>query len=76
MPNVNIRSFEFDDALDFVEWLGMINLQCDLESGAVDSFITTYETPEPFISLGQVKMLQWRGFYTATQIQAFFTRLK
>lgn len=75
-PQIDLDNFDTNDSHEFLEWLGMIALQGDLTNGKSDSFITTYETPEPSITLGQVRVLHWRGFYSATQVEAFVSYLR
>lgn len=75
-PQIDLDNFDTKDSHEFLEWLGMIALQGDLTSGSSDSFITTYEAPEPTITLGQVRVLHCRGFYTATQVEKFVDYLR
>lgn len=55
------------EAADFAEWLGMVALDGDFE--VEDDFISTYETPKPNVTLGQVKMLTWQGMIPGKSIQ-------
>lgn len=72
--SVKVPEVDFDvvEGEELVEWLGMISLGCDLENECTDNFINTYETPVPNTAVGQVKVLQWRGFYSAEEIQRLF----
>ncbi|KAJ3653277.1 hypothetical protein Zmor_012537 [Zophobas morio] len=63
------------DDYDFVEWLGMVALQGNVTDGEPDNYVTTYQTPEPNQQVGQIKFLQWRGFFTTTQIARFYNKL-
>lgn len=54
----------------------MVALGCDLESGRPDNFMNTYQTPEPNDVLGQLKILQWRGFFTSKEVKDLFERLR
>lgn len=75
-PQIDLDNFDTNDSHELLEWLGMVALQGDLTSGSLDNFITTYEAPEPNITLGQVKVVHWKGFYTASQIESFLDYLR
>ncbi|KAL3280599.1 hypothetical protein HHI36_003831 [Cryptolaemus montrouzieri] len=47
---------------------GSLNKQLD--------FISTYVTPEPYIYLGQVKILRWTGFFSGRVVADFLLELE
>ncbi|KAL1491122.1 hypothetical protein ABEB36_011765 [Hypothenemus hampei] len=51
----------------FTEWMGMACLDGDF-SGNMDNYVNSYEPPEGSITLGQVRVLVWRGFYQPNQV--------
>lgn len=75
--SVKVPDFEVENnnGDDFVEWLGAFSVQANVD-GSVDDYISTYETPTPFTEYGQVKFLQWRGFFAHQKIEEFFEKLK
>ncbi|KAK5646843.1 hypothetical protein RI129_005307 [Pyrocoelia pectoralis] len=64
---IKVPNFTMDNIHEFVEWLGMFSLESDLGGGG-ESYLSTYETPQPYQEYGQVKFLQWRGFFSSQQI--------
>lgn len=74
--SVKVPRIDFDEGEDFVEWLAMLSLGCELESECPDDFINTYQTPEPNTVVGQVKILQWRGFFSSEEVQRLFDYLR
>ncbi|CAG9771973.1 unnamed protein product [Ceutorhynchus assimilis] len=64
-----------DDIIDFVEWLGMVSLDADF-SGNMENYVNTYESPEPNVEMGQVRVLTWRGFYSSNQVMEVFDYLR
>lgn len=63
------------DVVDFVEWLGMVSLDGDLGTDDPGNYRTSFVTPEPNEKYGQVKFLQWRGFFTVTKIKELINDL-
>uniref|UniRef100_A0A1Y1NIQ9 Uncharacterized protein n=1 Tax=Photinus pyralis TaxID=7054 RepID=A0A1Y1NIQ9_PHOPY len=64
---VKVPDFTVDEVDDFIEWLGVFSLESNLGGG--DEYLSAYETPQPHQEYGQVKFLQWRGFFTSHQIR-------
>lgn len=75
VPLLDLENFEQDDCEDFMEWLGMLSIQANMENDN-EEYISSYETPEPNKELGQVKVTEWRGFYSNKQIAIFFSKLR
>lgn len=69
VPIVELNKMENEEIVDFMEWLGMLSLEADLEKDCSDDYVNSYVTPTPNINLGQVKLFQWRGLFTSNQIQ-------
>lgn len=69
VPVIDLELAENDDILEFMEWLGMLSLEGDLEKDSLTDYVNSYVTPIPNIYLGQVKCLQWKGLFTSEQIQ-------
>lgn len=69
VPTIEIDKIEKEDVADFMEWLGMVALEGDLETNCPSDYVNTYVTPTPNVETGQVKCLQWRGLFTYQQIQ-------
>lgn len=65
-----------DGAFELVEWIGMLSLKGDLESGTPDGYVTTYEAPEPNRQFGQVRYLEWKGFFSEKAVVGFFEELR
>lgn len=65
-----INNFDKDDSdpsyelAELTEWLGMYSLGADLEIGAPNNYVTTYEVPTPNRVYGQVSFLKWTGFFS------------
>lgn len=76
VPRIDLEHVESEDAAEFCEWMGMLCMGGDLNSGAPDNFLTSYVVPEPCETVGQVKILQWRGFYTSEKIILFIDALR
>lgn len=66
-PTLDKTNVKESDIVDFVEWLGMVSVDGDFTED-VDTFLNTYESPEPNIELGQIRVLVWRGFYQTDQV--------
>lgn len=75
-PHFNLENCDRNDCLEYMEWLGMVALNADLESGSPSDFITTYEVPEPNTISGQVRLLTWKGLFSSKKIELFFNRLR
>lgn len=69
VPLINLENIVTEDVLEFMEWLGMLIVGCDLEKDDLNDYVNSYVTPSPNVEVGQVKCLQWRGFFTVNQIQ-------
>lgn len=61
---------------DIVEWMGLVALDGDLTCHEPDDFTSTYDIPEPKCHVGQVKHLQWRGFFTQEQVTSLWHALR
>nr|CAD7206566.1 unnamed protein product [Timema douglasi] len=61
---------------ELIEWLGAYSVGADLQSGAPDNFVNTYEPPVESILLGKVVYLQWTGFFTHLRIQKLFAAIR
>ncbi|XP_060534799.1 ribonuclease P protein subunit p40-like [Cylas formicarius] len=61
--------------LEFVEWLGMVSLEADLD-GDVESYINTYECPEPNVDAGLTQVLQWRGLFLPRHVETLLVALQ
>lgn len=70
VPLINENYYEI------VEWMGLVALDADLTSHGPDDFINTYEIPEPKCHVGQVKHVQWTGFFTREQITNLWQALR
>ncbi|KAH1024587.1 hypothetical protein HUJ05_004049 [Dendroctonus ponderosae] len=66
-PTLDEATVEESDVVDFVEWLGMVCLDGHF-SEDLNAYANQYTTPEPNVALGQVRTLQWRGFFHSHQI--------
>ncbi|KAK9737672.1 Ribonuclease P 40kDa (Rpp40) subunit [Popillia japonica] len=71
----NFENCDRDDCAEYVEWLGMLALDVDVEKGSPIDFFNTYEVPVPNISLGQVRILTWSGFFSSKRLEIFFNAL-
>lgn len=76
VPHVNFDNADAVESSEFVEWLGALALGVDLENGSPDDFINTYQTPEPNATFGQVRILQWRGFFSSKEIKQLFDLMR
>ncbi|KDR22204.1 ribonuclease P protein subunit p40-like [Zootermopsis nevadensis] len=65
-----------DDALELIEWLGAFSIGADLDSGAPDNFVNTYQCPLETNDVGAAAHLQWTGYFTYSQIHRLFDRLR
>ncbi|KAJ8967908.1 hypothetical protein NQ317_000590, partial [Molorchus minor] len=74
VPEIDFNNVDQNDIVSFVEWLGMISINGDLEH-QMENYTSTYETPFPNRILGQVTHLQWIGLFSATKIGTFITEL-
>lgn len=66
-PTLDQATIEDSDVVDFIEWLGMVCLDGHF-SEDINAYANQYTTPEPNVAIGQVRMLQWRGFFQSRQI--------
>lgn len=73
VPVIDFEQFEIEDGFKLIEWLGMCSIEANFD---LDEYFSSYKTPEPNIEYGQVKFVQWRGFYSKKQIESFVNRLK
>lgn len=71
-PELDLPSLTEDGAREFLEWLGM--LAAGAEMGP-DEYLSAYETPEPSREFGQVKVLEWTGFFSERQLAEMLPRL-
>lgn len=76
MPIVDFENVKAEQAFEFAEWVGMLSLKGDTENGAPDNYLTTYEVPEPNQVLGQVRYLEWRGFFSEKDVAGLFEELR
>ncbi|KAK9302858.1 hypothetical protein QLX08_005264 [Tetragonisca angustula] len=60
----------------FFEWLGVLSICGNLNNDAKNDYVNTYKCPSPFINVGQVRYLQWTGFFTRKQIKSLYTVVK
>lgn len=74
VPVIEIDKVEKDEIVDFMEWLGMVSLEGDLETDNSSDYVNSYTTPVPNVEIGQVKCLQWRGLFTSDHIQELISR--
>lgn len=74
-PLIDFENCDRDDCAEYVEWLGMLALDVDVEKGSPIDFFNTYEVPVPNISLGQVRILTWSGFFSSKRLEIFFNAL-
>ncbi|KAK9882486.1 hypothetical protein WA026_021828 [Henosepilachna vigintioctopunctata] len=72
IPNLD----EFDDeaSANFIEWLGMLCIGGSLNERL--DFISTYSIPEPSTYTGEVKILQWRGFFSSKDVARLIKQLE
>lgn len=75
VPRVPFTSDTVEDVSEFVEWLGMVSLDGNLETNDPGNYQTSFVTPEPCEKFGQVKFLQWRGFFTITKVKELINDL-
>ncbi|KAF5281241.1 hypothetical protein FQA39_LY05127 [Lamprigera yunnana] len=71
--NYIVKVPKLENVSEFVEWLGLFSLDVDFQ---FDNYLTTYETPRPYEEYGQVKFLQWKGFFTCQRITKLLEELK
>lgn len=69
VPVIEIEKVDKDEVVDFLEWLGMVSIEGDLDTNNSSDYVNSYVTPVPNKEIGQVKCLQWRGFFTCEHIQ-------
>lgn len=74
VPTIEIDKIEKEEVADFMEWLGMVALEGDLEKDCSSDYVNTYVTPTPNVETGQVKCLQWTGLFTCEQIQELISK--
>lgn len=74
VPIIELETVEKEEIEDFMEWLGMLSLEGDLEKDSPSDYINSYVTPTPNVDVGQVKCLQWRGLFTADQIKELIAK--
>lgn len=74
-PKIDLNTFDLNDGYDFVEWLGMLTLECEFED-KTDGFLSTYSVMEPKENVGQFVVLEFRGFYHPEQILKFYENLR
>jgi len=74
-PKISNTSIDKDEIVDFIEWLGMISVDEDFSEN-VDDYVNSYEVPIPNSEMGQVRCLQWRGFYQSHQINGLLNFIK
>lgn len=69
VPIIELGEAEKEEIVDFMEWLGMLSLEGDLEKDSPSDYINSYAIPTPNTDLGQIKCLQWRGLFTTDHIR-------
>lgn len=77
--SVKVPEIDFNDpseSEELVEWLGMLTLGCDLDSEKTDDFINSYQSPQSNTTVGQVKILQWRGYFSAQEVKRLLDYLR
>ncbi|XP_069694723.1 ribonuclease P protein subunit p40-like isoform X1 [Periplaneta americana] len=65
-----------EDALELMEWLGAFSIGADLKEGDTGDFLNSYQYPLENVDVGAVVQMQWRGYFTASQIHALFDELR
>lgn len=76
VPVIDIEKADKEDIEDFLEWLGMLSIEGDLETDSPSNYVNSYTAPVPNVELGQVKCLQWTGLFTCEQIQGVISKFK
>lgn len=72
-PIIDFIDSNIDDCHDYVEWIGMVTLNADLDQ--TSEYLSSYKLLEPNQLYGQLKILEWRGFYSNVQLKKFYNKL-
>ncbi|XP_033330504.2 ribonuclease P protein subunit p40 isoform X2 [Megalopta genalis] len=67
---------EEGDNNTFFEWLGVFSISGELKNVKPDDYVNTYICPSPSMDVGQVKYLQWTGFFTRQQVTSLYKAIK
>ncbi|XP_031825879.1 ribonuclease P protein subunit p40 [Nomia melanderi] len=67
---------EDSDNDKFFEWLGVLSISGELKNTKSDDYVNTYVCPSPSVDVGQVKYLQWTGFFTRQQVTCLYKAIK
>ncbi|XP_017793865.1 PREDICTED: ribonuclease P protein subunit p40-like [Habropoda laboriosa] len=60
----------------FFEWLGVLSISGDLKNDKNNDYVNTYKCPPPSTDVGQVRYLQWIGFFTRKHITHLYNVVK
>ncbi|GJQ84575.1 hypothetical protein Trydic_g239 [Trypoxylus dichotomus] len=74
-PIIDFENCDQHDCAEYMEWLGMLVLNGDIENGSQVDFVNTYEVLEPNVTIGQVRIAVWRGFFTCKRLEMFFNKM-
>lgn len=79
VPTVDSKVFREDGQFrcEFLEWLGYLSV-CgnNIEQDeTVSDYLSSYEIPEPNEVVGQVRMLQFKGFISNSKVETLLKRL-
>ncbi|XP_056642250.1 ribonuclease P protein subunit p40-like [Diorhabda sublineata] len=75
IPVSNITNWDKDETLEFIEWLGMLMLDCNLEPD-VTNYLSSYSPPyEHGTKVEKTHCLKLQGFFSSTFIQQILKRL-
>ncbi|XP_076281285.1 ribonuclease P protein subunit p40 isoform X2 [Lasioglossum baleicum] len=67
---------EEGDNEKFFEWLGVFSISGDLKNTKADDYVNTYTCPMSSMDVGQIKYLQWTGFFTRQQVTSLYTAIR
>lgn len=69
-----VRYEDEEEVIDVVEWLGMVTMKCP--ESYCNTFLSSYTTPSPFVTVPSIGTHQFRGFFTPKRIVKFINALK
>ncbi|XP_055615468.1 ribonuclease P protein subunit p40-like isoform X2 [Toxorhynchites rutilus septentrionalis] len=61
---------EYCTGSELVEYMGMLALSCDTEG---EEYLNSYDFSGSRVEIGNAKVMHWKGFFTAGQVEAIYT---
>ncbi|CAH1175714.1 unnamed protein product [Phaedon cochleariae] len=74
VPDFDLGSIDVTNAKEFAEWLGFVSIDGDFQEDP-SGYLSSYVVPSATGVAKKIDCLQWRGFFTATDIKEMIEQI-